>query len=141
MPGLTFSNELISRDEGMHCDFACLLYSMIKNRLDEKKVHQIVKEAMEMEKDFIIDSLPCSLIGMNSKKMIQYLEYVADRLVVKLGYTKIYNSENPFPFMELISLNSKTNFFEKRNGNYRMAKVGNKKEENKLDFDDDDDDF
>jgi len=141
MPGLTFSNELISRDEGMHCDFACLLYSMIKNRLDEKDVHKIVKEAMEMEKEFIIDSLPCSLIGMNSKKMIQYLEYVADRLVVKLGYNKIYKSENPFPFMELISLNSKANFFEKRNGNYRIANVGNKQEENKITFEDDDDDF
>ena len=141
MPGLTFSNELISRDEGMHCDFACLLYSMIKNRLDEKDVHKIVKEAMEMEKEFIIDSLPCALIGMNSKKMVQYLEYVADRLVVKLGYNKIYKSENPFPFMELISLNSKANFFEKRNGNYRIANVGNKQEENKITFDDDDDDF
>lgn len=141
MPGLTFSNELISRDEAMHCDFACLLYSKIKNRLNQKTVHNIVKDAMEMEKEFIINSLPCSLIGMNSKKMIQYLEYVADRLVMKLGYEKIYSSENPFPFMELISLDSKANFFEKRNGNYRMAKVGSKQEDNNISFDDDEDDF
>jgi len=138
MPGLTFSNELISRDEGMHCDFACLLYSMIEHKLNEDTVHGIVKEAMNMEKEFIINSLPCNLIGMNSKKMIEYLQYVADRLVVKLGYSKIYNSDNPFSFMELISLNSKANFFEKRNADYRKAGVGNELSNNQISFDDDD---
>ena len=124
MPGLTFSNELISRDEGMHTDFACLLYSMLKNKLSNEIINLIIVEAVEIEKEFIIESLPCKLIGMNSDLMSQYIEYVADRLLVQLGYDKIYNTENPFEFMELISLENKTNFFEKRVAEYSLACVG-----------------
>jgi ribonucleoside-diphosphate reductase beta chain len=123
MPGLTFSNELISKDEGMHCEFAVALYSMIKNRLDENIIHQIFKEAVEIEKEFITDSIPCALIGMNADLMKQYIEYVADRLLVQLNYNKIWNSENPFDFMELISMRSKSNFFELRVGEYSKANI------------------
>jgi len=118
LPGLSFSNELISRDEGLHTDFAVLMYSYIVNRLPQEVVHAIVSEAVDGEKEFIISSLPCKLIGMNSELMSQYIEFVADRLVLELGYSKIYNSTNPFDFMENISLDGKTNFFEKRVGEY-----------------------
>jgi ribonucleoside-diphosphate reductase beta chain len=123
MPGLTFSNELISRDEGLHCEFACLLYSKIKNRLDEDIVYQIMEEAVTIEKSFINDSLPCALIGMNKEMMSQYIEFVADRLLVQLGYDKRWKVENPFEFMELISLRPKTNFFEKKVGEYKKSTI------------------
>jgi len=125
MPGLTFSNELISRDEGMHCDFACLLYSMLDNKLDEETVHAIVSDAVVHEKEFVTDALPVDLIGMNSVMMSQYIEFVADRLLVALGVEKLYNVNNPFDWMELISLQGKTNFFEKRVGEYQKAGVMN----------------
>ena len=112
MPGLTFSNELISRDEGLHCEFACLLYSMLQNKLSEKEVHGIINDAVTIEKEFVTDALPVDLIGMNAKLMQQYIEFVADRWLSELGYTKIYNATNPFDFMELISLQGKTNFFD-----------------------------
>lgn len=137
MPGLTFSNELISRDEGLHTDFACLLYNMIENRVDEKDVHELFKEAVEIEKFFIIESLPCKLIGMNSDLMKQYIEYVSDRLLVQLGYNKLYNVKNPFSFMELISIDGKTNFFEKKVTEYRKAGVGNTEKEKSFSLDDD----
>lgn len=121
MPGLTFSNELISRDEGMHTDFAVLLYSMIDTRLPESRIYEIVEEAVCIEKQFINDSIPCALIGMNSILMSQYIEYVADRLLVQLGYSKRYKTENPFDFMQLISMEGKTNFFEKRVSEYSLA--------------------
>ena len=121
MPGLTFSNELISRDEGMHTDFAVLLYSKLNNKSKKSKVYELIKEAVSIEKEFICDALPCKLIGMNQKLMKQYIEFVADRLVVQLGYPKIFNSSNPFDFMEMISLDGKTNFFEKRVGDYSLA--------------------
>lgn len=123
MPGLTFSNELISRDEGMHCDFACLLYSMLQNRLDPKEVQAIITEAVVYEKEFVTDALPVSLIGMNAELMTQYIEFVADRLLISLGNDKVYNATNPFPWMDLISLQGKTNFFEKRVGDYQKAGV------------------
>ena len=123
MPGLTFSNELISRDEGLHCDFACLLYSLMNKKLDKSVVLQIVKEAVEIEKEFVCDSLPVGLIGMNADMMKDYIDFVADRLLVELGLEKIYNTQNPFEFMELISLQGKTNFFEKRVGEYQKAGV------------------
>jgi ribonucleoside-diphosphate reductase beta chain len=124
MPGLTFSNELISRDEGLHCDFACLLYTKhIKNKLSEEAIHGLVSDAVKIEQEFIIDALPVDLIGMNSKLMGQYIEFVADRLLVALGYAKIYNATNPFDFMEMISLQGKTNFFEKRVAEYQKAGV------------------
>ncbi|KRY71501.1 Ribonucleoside-diphosphate reductase subunit M2 [Trichinella pseudospiralis] len=123
MPGLTFSNELISRDEGLHCDFACLLYSHLKNKPAEDRVRQIITEAVSIEQEFLTDALPVRLIGMNCVLMSQYIEYVADRLLVELGCSKVYNSENPFDFMELISLEGKTNFFEKRVGEYQKAGV------------------
>jgi len=123
MPGLTFSNELISRDEGMHCDFACLLYSMLEEQLEESVVHGIIKDAVEHEKEFLCEALPVDLIGMNSKMMAQYIEFVADRLLVALGASKVYNTNNPFDWMELISLQGKTNFFEKRVGEYQKAGV------------------
>jgi len=121
MPGLTFSNELISRDEGMHTDFAVLLFSKLQKKPSKKKITTIFKEAVEIEKEFICDALPCKLIGMNSKLMSQYIEFVADRLIVQLGYEKIYNTNNPFDFMEMISLEGKTNFFEKRVGDYSLS--------------------
>jgi len=125
MPGLTFSNELISRDEGLHTQFACLLYSMLDNKLSKEIVYEIIIDAVNIEKEFIIDSLPCRLIGMNSEMMSEYIEFVADRLLLQLGYNKIYNTENPFQFMELISLENKTNFFEKRVSEYSLGRVGN----------------
>ncbi len=124
MPGLSFSNELISRDEGMHCDFACLLYNdHIVNKLPKETVQKIIVDAVEIEKEFVTDSLPVDLIGMNSKLMCQYIEFVADRLLVSLGNEKIFNVENPFPWMDLISLQGKTNFFEKRVGDYQKSGV------------------
>jgi ribonucleotide reductase beta subunit family protein with ferritin-like domain len=123
MPGLTFSNELISRDEGLHAEFACLIYSMLQNKLPEDVVHDIVRGAVDAERKFICEALPCDLIGMNSRQMTQYIEFVADRLLSSLGHTKIYNTTNPFDWMELISLQGKTNFFEKRVGEYQKAGV------------------
>ena len=123
MPGLTFSNELISRDEALHCEFATLMYSMLNNKLAPERVQQIIKEAVDIEKEFVSDALPVSLIGMNAVLMKQYIEYVADFWLVRLGVPKLYNSTNPFDFMELISLSGKTNFFEKRVGDYQKAGV------------------
>ena len=137
MPGLTFSNELISRDEGMHTDFAVLLYSMIENKLSQSKINSIIMEAVDIEKEFITVSLPCRLIGMNHDLMITYIEYVADRLLVQLGYDKLFNSKNPFDFMELISLQGKTNFFERRVGEYSKSRVGKSVLENSFDITDD----
>ena len=134
MPGLTFSNELIARDEGMHTDFAVLLYSKLIQKLSQEKINIIIKDAVSIEQEFICDALPCRLIGMNSQLMSQYIEFVADRLVVQLGYSKIYNSKNPFDFMEMISLDGKTNFFEKRVGDYALSE--NKKTGKEFDFDD-----
>jgi ribonucleotide reductase beta subunit family protein with ferritin-like domain len=121
MPGLTFSNELISRDEGMHTDFAILLYSKLNNKAKKSKVYDMFKEAVKIEQEFICEALPCRLIGMNSKLMSQYIEFVADRLLLQLGYPKLFNSTNPFDFMEMISLQGKTNFFEKRVGDYSLS--------------------
>ena len=121
MPGLTFSNELISRDEALHTEFAVLLYSKLNKKITKAKVLEILKEAVEIEKEFICDALPCRLIGMNSDLMCQYIEFVADRLSVQLGYYKIYNKSNPFDFMEMISIEGKTNFFEKRVAEYALA--------------------
>tara|TARA_B100001063_G_C16754566_1_gene552341 strand:- start:1317 stop:2237 length:921 start_codon:yes stop_codon:yes gene_type:complete len=121
MPGLTFSNELISRDEALHTEFAVLLYSKLTNKLKKSKVYEIIKDAVEIETEFICDALPCRLIGMNSSLMTQYIQFVADRLCVQLGYDKIYNVANSFDFMELISLEGKTNFFERRVGEYGLA--------------------
>jgi ribonucleoside-diphosphate reductase beta chain len=125
MPGLSFSNELISRDEGMHCDFACLLYNNhIVNKLPKATVEKIIVDAVDIEKEFVSDALPVGLIGMNSDLMCDYIEFVADRLLESLGNPKVYNAENPFPWMEMISLQGKTNFFEKRVGDYRKSGVG-----------------
>ena len=121
LPGLTFSNELISRDEALHCEFAILLYSKLVKKIDKARIHEIIKESVEIETEFICDALPCRLIGMNSQMMTQYIQFVADRLSLQLGYKKIYNVLNPFPFMELISLESKTNFFEKKSDAYALA--------------------
>jgi ribonucleoside-diphosphate reductase subunit M2 len=123
MPGLTFSNELISRDEGMHTDFACLLFSEIRNKPDAADVRKIISEAVTIEQEFLTESLPVRLLGMNSELMCQYIEFVADRLLLALGNTKVYNATNPFDFMENISLTGKTNFFEKRVGDYQKAGV------------------
>ncbi|VEL29198.1 unnamed protein product [Protopolystoma xenopodis] len=123
MPGLTFSNELISRDEGLHCDFACLLFKHIIAKPEEKRIHSIMEEAVKIEQEFLTDALPVSLIGMNCALMCRYIEFVADRLLSELGYKKIWNSENPFDFMENISLEGKTNFFEKRVGEYQRANI------------------
>jgi ribonucleoside-diphosphate reductase beta chain len=129
MPGLSFSNELISRDEGLHCDFACLLYNdHIVNKLPKQRIQDIIINAVEIEKEFIIDALPVKLIGMNSDLMAQYIEFVADRLLMELGNDKVYNVSNPFDFMEMISLQGKTNFFEKRVGEYQKAGVMTGKE-------------
>ena len=124
LPGLTYSNELISRDEGLHTEFAVLLYSMIQDKPDSSVVTGIIKDAVEIEKEFITESLPCSLIGMNMDLMKQYIEFVADRLLCQLGEKKVYNTKNPFDFMELISIEGKTNFFEKRVSEYSKANVG-----------------
>jgi ribonucleoside-diphosphate reductase subunit M2 len=121
MPGLTFSNELISRDEALHCEFAILLFNKLIKKTRKEKVYELIKEAVEIEKEFICEALPCRLIGMNSQLMCQYIEFVADRLVVQIGFEKIYKSSNPFDFMELISLEGKTNFFEKRVSDYALA--------------------
>ena len=121
MPGLTFSNELISRDEALHCEFAILLYSKLLKKIDKSRIHELIKEAVDIETEFICEALPCRLIGMNSEMMTQYIQFVADRLCVQLGYKKIYNVGNPFEFMELISLESKTSFFERRNDAYALA--------------------
>jgi ribonucleoside-diphosphate reductase beta chain len=129
MPGLTLSNEFIARDEGLHTDFACLLYKKLVNKLTKKEVTKIIREAVKIEKQFITKSLPCELIGMNAKLMCQYIEYVADRLLLQLGYAKTYNSMNPFPFMERISLENKDNFFEKKVSNYAKAHSGKDKSE------------
>ncbi|OKL41259.1 ribonucleoside-diphosphate reductase [Pontibacter flavimaris] len=137
MPGLTFSNELISRDEGLHCDFACLLYRMLVNKLPEERVHDIIKDAVMIEQEFVTDALPVDLIGMNAKLMSQYIEFVADRLLGELGYSKIYNSTNPFDFMEMISLQGKTNFFEKRVGEYQKAGVLGDKDKKMFSLDED----
>jgi ribonucleoside-diphosphate reductase beta chain len=137
MPGLTFSNELISRDEGLHCDFACLLYSMLNNKMDEWRIREIITEAVAIEKEFILEALPVSLIGMNAKLMSEYIEFVADRLLVALGYSKAYGTANPFPWMDLISLQGKTNFFEKRVAEYQKAGVMNKKEDQVFTLDED----
>jgi ribonucleoside-diphosphate reductase beta chain len=123
MPGLTFSNELISKDEGMHCEHAILLYSKIENKLQENVVHQIFKEAVVIEKEFITESIPCAMIGMNADLMKEYIEFVSDRLLVQLGYNKLWKSENPFPWMELISLRPKSNFFELKVGEYQKANI------------------
>lgn len=147
MPGLTFSNELISRDEGLHTDFACLLFSHLNHRPSKQVVQDIITEAVSIEQEFLTDALPVALLGMNSKLMAQYIEFVADRLLVALGNSKYYNATNPFDFMENISLAGKTNFFEKRVGDYQKAGVmgSTKKEESQqastndagLSFDDD----
>ena len=132
MPGLSFSNELISRDEGMHVEFAVLLFSMLKNKLSEETVHQIMKEAVEVEKNFITESIPCSMLGMNQQLMSVYIEFVADRLLSQLQYNKIWNVQNPFPFMERISIETKSNFFESRVSQYSKANVGSKQEHSTL---------
>jgi ribonucleotide reductase beta subunit family protein with ferritin-like domain len=124
LPGLTVSNEFISRDEGLHTDFACLLYSKIENRLSKTKAHKLVREAVKIEKEFMTEAIPCSMIGMNAKMMSQYIEFVADRLLVQMGYPKYYETANPFPFMERISLEGKDNFFEKRVTSYALAGAG-----------------
>lgn len=130
MKGLSFSNELISRDEGLHCDFACLLYSMLENKLPKETLQAIISEAVEYEKEFVSDAIPVSLIGMNSDSMCQYIEFVADRLLVSLGNPKLYNASNPFPWMEMISMRPKTNFFERRVGEYQKAGKNKADEEN-----------
>lgn len=138
MPGLSFSNELISRDEGLHCDFACLLYSdHIKNKISQEKIYEIILKAVEIEKEFVTDALPVSLIGMNAELMCQYIEFVADRLLVSLGCQKKYNASNPFDFMELISLQGKTNFFEKRVAEYQKSGVMSDKEAMSFSLDED----
>ena len=137
MPGLSFSNELISRDEGLHCDFACLLYSMLENPLEKSEVTSIITEAVEFEKEFVTDALPVSLIGMNAGMMTEYIEFVADRLLNSLGCDKVYNTANPFPWMEMISLQGKTNFFEKRVGDYAKAGVMAERSEQVFSLDED----
>jgi ribonucleoside-diphosphate reductase beta chain len=137
MPGLSTSNEFISRDEGMHCDFACMLYGMLENKLPKQQVTDILRDAVACEHEFVTDALPVSLIGMNAKLMCQYIEFVADRLLVSLGCDKIYNSANPFDFMEMISLQGKTNFFEKRVSEYKKASVGQQQAENVFKLDED----
>jgi ribonucleoside-diphosphate reductase beta chain len=131
MPGLTFSNELISRDEGLHCDFACLLYNNhLNNKLSEDAIQTIISDAVTIEKEFVTDALPVRLIGMNAELMCQYIEFVADRLLTELNCSKMYHSTNPFDFMEMISLQGKTNFFEKRVGEYQKAGVLNSENDN-----------
>ena len=132
MPGLCQSNLLISRDEGLHTEFACLLYSKLENKLSKQEAHKIIREAAKIEKHFITKALPCEMIGMNAKLMGEYIEFVADRLAVQLGYAKIYYCQNPFPFMELISMNTKTNFFEHRVTEYAKANTTTKAEDKKF---------
>jgi len=135
MPGLTFSNELISRDEGLHTDFACLLFKHIANKPDKERVLEIVKDAVDIECEFLTDALPVALIGMNNELMTQYIKFVADRLLMELDCDKYYNAVNPFDFMEIISLEGKTNFFEKRVGEYQKMGVMGSKEDNKFTLD------
>jgi len=135
MPGLTVSNEFISRDEGLHTEFACLLYGKLANKLNKQDAHKIIREAVKIEKNFITKALPCELIGMNAKLMAQYIEFVADRLSVQLGYPKVYHSANPFDFMERISLESKDNFFEKRVTTYAKANTNGPAEDKKFSMD------
>ncbi len=136
MPGLSFSNELISRDEGLHCDFACLLYTQhLVNQMPKETVQKIITDAVEIEKEFVCDALPVKLIGMNADLMVQYIEFVADRLLVELGNEKVYNVTNPFDFMDMINLQGKTNFFEKRVGEYQKAGVLSGKEGNSFSLD------
>ena len=138
MPGLSFSNELISRDEGLHCDFACLLYNdHLNNKLTKEEVKEIIMDAVAIEKEFVTDAIPVRLIGMNSDLMAQYIEFVADRLLVELGNEKVYNTQNPFDFMDMISIQGKTNFFEKRVGEYQKAGVLNGKESHGFTTDED----
>lgn len=137
MPGLTFSNELISRDEGMHCEFACLLYSMLSEKLSKQEATKIITDAVEIEKEFVTDALPVNLIGMNAGLMSRYIEFVADRWLVELGYDRVYNTTNPFDFMEMISLQGKTNFFEKRVGDYQKNGVLNTQESKAFSLDED----
>lgn len=137
MPGLTYSNELISRDEGLHCEHACLLYSMIppEMQLSEKRIHEIICDAVECEKEFVTDSLPVALIGMNADTMREYIAYCADRLLLSLGYSKVYGASQPFEWMELISIEGKTNFFERRVGEYQKAGVTSSRTENTFSLD------
>lgn len=138
MPGLTFSNELISRDEGLHCDFACLLYNNhLVNKLSKERIAEIIVDAVAIEKEFVTDALPVKLIGMNSDLMQQYIEFVADRLLLELGNEKVFNATNPFDFMEMISIQGKTNFFEKRVGEYQKAGVLAGKENQTFSLDED----
>jgi len=132
MPGLTLSNEFIARDEGLHCEFACLLYSKLASKLTKQQAHKIIREAVKIEKQFITKALPCELIGMNAKMMAQYIEFVADRLLLQLGYPKAYSATNPFPFMERISLEGKDNFFEKRVSTYAKANTCGSAEDKKF---------
>lgn len=135
MPGLTVSNEFISRDEGLHTDFACMLYNMLVNRLSQETIHALFTEAVEVECEFMTDALPVRLIGMNADSMVQYIKFVADRLIRQLGYQKLYNVSNPFDFMEHISVENKTNFFERRVVDYQKFNVGSKKEDVMVRFD------
>ena len=130
LPGLAFSNELISRDEGLHCDFACLLYGMLQHKLDVAVVTEIITGAVEIEKEFVCDAIPVALIGMNAGLMSQYIEFVADRLLCALGVPKVWNTPNPFDWMEMISMQGKTNFFEKRVGEYQKAGIMARPEDN-----------
>jgi ribonucleotide reductase beta subunit family protein with ferritin-like domain len=135
MPGLTFSNELISRDEALHTEFAILLYSKLEQKITQSKIYEIIKESVQIETEFICEALPCRLIGMNAKLMTQYIQFVADRLCLQLGYDKIYNVGNPFDFMEQISLEIKNNFFENRTSAYALAEKN--KDDNTFAFDED----
>jgi ribonucleoside-diphosphate reductase beta chain len=137
MPGLTFSNELISRDEGLHCDFACLLYSKLNNQLPVAQVIELITSAVAIEHEFVRDAIPVKLIGMNADMMCQYIEFVADRLLISLGCPKFYNATNPFDFMEMISLQGKTNFFEKRVAEYQKAGVRSSKADNTFSLNED----
>lgn len=137
MPGLTHSNELISRDEGLHRDFACLLYTYIKNKPSEERIYQIIREAVDIEKEYLTEALPVDLIGINCKLMCQYIEYVADHLLTELHCAKIYHSDNPFDFMERISIEAKTNFFEKRVSEYQKAGVLSSEEGKSFNLDSD----
>jgi ribonucleoside-diphosphate reductase beta chain len=131
MPGLTFSNELISRDEGIHTDTACILYkNHLKNKLPEERVKEIIMSAVEFEKEFVTEAIPVSLIGMNAKQMKEYIEFVADRLMTELGYSEIFKTKNPFDFMDMISLQGKTNFFEKKVAEYQKAGVKTSEDKN-----------
>ncbi|XP_072357230.1 ribonucleoside-diphosphate reductase subunit M2 isoform X2 [Scyliorhinus torazame] len=135
MPGLTFSNELISRDEGLHCDFACLLFKHLVHKPSEERVREVISEAVKIEQEFLTESLPVDLIGMNCTLMKYYIEFVADRLLLELGFSKIFKAKNPFDFMENISLEGKTNFFEKRVAEYQRMGVMSKAEDNHFTLD------